>query len=130
MRRIISCSVLVVLGTLLAAPAAFAQSAGQDEAVQPRGAAAQSFALTAAQRHAIFNAVFQQPVKPYPMQVAANVGAAVPHTADLTNLPEGAVAGDPATANLKYAMTGNDVIVVVDPVQMRVVDVIHNNAKP
>lgn len=130
MRGIINASGLVLLGTLLSAATALAQSAVSDEAVQPNGAVTQNVALTAAQKRAIYNAVFQQPVKPYPAQVAAAVGAVVPQTVDLTSLPEGAIAGDPATADLKYAMAGHDVIVVIDPVSMRVVDVIHNNAKP
>lgn len=122
-------SSLVILGTFLSTAAALAQSAGPEEAVQPNGAVVQNLALTAAQRQAILNAVLQQPAKPYPVQVAATVGAAVPQTVDLTSLPDGAIAGDPATANLKYALAENDAIVVVDPVQMRVVDVIHNSAK-
>ncbi len=130
MRGIISFLGFALLGTFLGGATAFAQSAGTDEAVQPSGAVAQNVALTTAQKHAIYNAVFQQPVKPYPSQVAATVGAVVPQTVDLTSLPEGVVAGDPATADLKYAMAGHDVIVVVDPLQRRVVDVIHNNAKP
>jgi hypothetical protein len=121
---------LVLAGTLLSSATAFAQSAGLDEAVAPNGAVARNLTLTAAQRSAIFNAVFQQPVKSYPTQLATAIGASVPQTIDLTDLPDSAVVADPAAANLKYAMAGNDVIVVVDPVQMRVVDVIHNNAKP
>ena len=121
---------LVLLGTVLGSAAAFAQSAGLDEVVQPNGSVAQNVTLTAAQRSAIFNAIFHQPVKPSGAQLAAAVGTSVPQTVDLTDLPDSAVAGDPAAADLKYAMTANDVIIVIDPVQMRVVDVIHNNAKP
>ena len=129
MRGIVSLAGLVLLGTLSTAATAFAQSAGLDETVQPNGAVAQKLTLTAAQRSAIFNAIFQQPVKPYTTQFAAAVGASVPQTVDLTDLPNSAVTGDPTAADLKYAMAGNDII-VVDPLLMRVVDVIHNNAKP
>lgn len=128
--RVINLSGLVILGTLLSTATAFAQSAGLEEAVAPNGAVAQNLALTTAQRQAIFNAVFRQPAKPYPVQVATTVGAAVPHTVELTSLPDSALAGDPVAASLKYAVAENDAIVVIDPVQMRVVDVIHNNAKP
>ena len=127
--RLIHLSGLVILGTFLSATTASAQSSGPEEAVEPNGAVVQNLALTAAQRQAILNAVLQQPAKRYPVQVAAAVGAAVPQTVDLTSLPDGATAGDPAAANLKYAVAENDAIVVVDPVQMRVVDVIHNHAK-
>ena len=128
--RLVNICGLVILGTFLSTATAFAQSAGSEEAVQPNGAVVQNLALTAVQRQAIFNAVFRQPAKSYPAQVAATVGAAVPHTVDLTSLPDAAVAGDPVAASLKYAVAENDAIVVVDPVQMRVVDVIHNHAKP
>ena len=120
----------VLLGTVLSSTAASAQSAGRDEAVQPNGSVTQTITLTAAQRSAIFNAVFDQPVKPQSRQLAATVGAPVPQTADLIDLPENGLAGDPAQVGLKYGMAGNDIVVVVDPVQMRVVDVIHSNAKP
>jgi hypothetical protein len=120
----------VLLGTVLSSTAALAQSAGRDEAVQPNGSVTQTITLTAAQRSAIFNAVFDQPVKPQIRQLAATVGAPVPQTVDLIDLPENGLAGDPAQVGLKYGMAGNDIVVVVDPVQMRVVDVIHSNAKP
>ncbi len=54
----------------------------------------------------------------------------MPQTVDLIDLPDNGPAGDPAQVGLKYGMAGNDIVVVVDPVQMRVVDVIHSNAKP
>lgn len=128
--RVVHLCAFVTLGTVLSTATAVAQSAGPEEAIQPNGAVVQNLALTAVQRQAIFNAVFRQPAKSYPAQVAATVGAAVPHTVDLTSLPDAAIAGDPLAARLKYAVAENDAIVVVDPVQMRVVDVIHNNAKP
>jgi hypothetical protein len=118
------------LGTVISSTTALAQSAGRDEAVQSNGSVTQTITLTAAQRSAIFNAVFDQPVKPQIRQLAATVGAPVPQTVDLIDLPENGLAGDPAQVGLKYGMAGNDIVVVVDPVQMRVVDVIHSNAKP
>src|ERR1700761_2250720 len=80
----------ILAATLLGAGGAFAQSAGADEAVQPNGAVAQNLTLTAAQKSAIFNAVFQQPAKPYAPQLTASVGASVPQTVNLTDLPESA----------------------------------------
>ncbi len=62
----------VLLGTVLGSTAALAQSAGRDEAVQPNGSVTQTITLTAAQRSAIFNAVFDQPVKPQSRQLAAS----------------------------------------------------------
>jgi hypothetical protein len=129
MRTIASLSGLVLLGTLSGSAAAFAQSVGPDEGIQPNGTVRQSVALTAAQKNAIHNAVFQQRVKPYTIEFAATVGAPVPQSVELIDLPDAAIAGASWTADLKYAMVGNDIIVVVDPVQMRVVDVI-GDAKP
>jgi hypothetical protein len=129
MRSTLKFSAIVLFGTIAGSSVAFAQSAGQDEAVQSNGSVTQNVTLTAAQKSAIFNAIFDQPIKPYSSQLATAVGAPVPHTVSLIDLPSGATGNDPAQAGLKYAMSGNDIIVVVDPVQMRVVDVIHSNAK-
>jgi hypothetical protein len=130
MRTIVSLSGLILLGTVFGSVAAFAQSVGPDEAIQPNGAVRQSVALTAAQKNAIHNAVFQQRVKPYSLELATAVGAPVPQSVELIDLPDAAVAGAPWAADLKYAMVGTDIIVVVDPVQRRVVDVIGGDAKP
>ncbi len=129
MRGIISLSGLVLVGTVFGSMSAFAQSAGLEEAVQPNGAVPRIVTLTATQRSAIFNAVFRAAVKPYSAQLSATVGTPVPHTVELIDLPDNAVAGTLGAVGLKYAMAGND-IVLVDPVQMRVVDVIHQNTKP
>jgi hypothetical protein len=130
MRTKISLSGLVLLGTVVGSATSYGQSVGPDEAIRPNGMVAQTVALTAAQKNAIHNAVFQQGVRPYTVEIATVVGAPVPQSVALIDLPYGATAGDPRAADLKYAMVGNDSIVIVDPVQMRVVDVIHDSAKP
>ena len=106
---------------------ALAQSAGPDEAVQPNGAVMQHVALTAGQKSAIYNAVIRQATRPRAEQMCAAVGAPVPPFAELSDLPDAASVGMPGV--LKYAMVATDVV-VVDPVAMRVVDVIRNGAKP
>jgi hypothetical protein len=106
--------------------AALAQSTGPDEAIQPSGAV-QHVALTAGQKNAIYNAVIRQSARPRAEQISAAVGAPVPPFAELSDLPDAASAGTPSI--LKYAMVANDVV-VVDPVAMRVVDVIRTGAKP
>jgi hypothetical protein len=53
----------------------------------------------------------------------------VPPSIDLLDLPDQATVNDPAAALLKYAMVERD-IVVVDPLSMRVVDVIRGGANP
>jgi hypothetical protein len=118
----------VFLAWCAASTATSAQSAGPDEAVQPNGVVMQTVALTAGQRKAIYNAVIQHPAKPRADQLSATVGAPVPPFVLLLDLPAEANASNPAAAVLKYAMVENDVV-VVDPVAMRVVDVIRTGAK-
>jgi hypothetical protein len=130
MRSILKLSSFVLLGTVLCSANALAQSAGPDEAIQSNGSVTQNVTLTAAQRSAIFNAIFEQPIKPRSSQFAATVGAPVPPTVDLIDLPDNAFPDGPTSSGFKYVLAANDIIVVVDPVRMRVVDVIHSNAKP
>jgi hypothetical protein len=129
MRNILGISAAVVLGLLFGVAPALAQSAGPDEAIQPDGTLRQNVALTAGQRSAIYNIVIRQRAKPHADQISVAVGAPVPPTIDLVDLPDQATADNPSAALLKYAMVHGDVV-VVDPVAMRVVDVIRNGAKP
>jgi hypothetical protein len=129
MRNIVRFSAAVVLGLLLGVAPALAQSAGPDEAIQPDGTLRQNVALTAGQRSAIYNIVIRQRAKPHADQISVAVGAPVPPTIDLVDLPDQATADNPSAALLKYAMVHGDVV-VIDPVAMRVVDVIRNGAKP
>ncbi len=129
MRNILRLSVAALLGLFFSVAAALAQSAGPDEAIQPDGTLRQNLALTAGQRSAIYNIVIRQRAKPHADPMSIAVGAPVPPTIDLVDLPDQATADNPSAALLKYAMVHGDVV-VVDPVAMRVVDVIRNGAKP
>jgi len=129
MCNILRFSAAALLGLFFGIAPALAQSAGPDEAVQPNGTVTQTLALTAGQRSAIYYIVIRQRAKPHADQIAVAVGAPVPPTIDLVDLPEQATADNPSAALLKYAMVHGDVV-VVDPVAMRVVDVIRNGAKP
>jgi Protein of unknown function (DUF1236) len=129
MRNILRFSLPALLGLLFGIAPALAQSAGPDEAVQPNGTVRQTVALTAGQRSAIYNIVIRERVKPHADQIIVTVGAPVPPTIDLVDLPDQATVNNPSAALLKYAMVHGDVV-VVDPVAMRVVDVIRNGAKP
>jgi hypothetical protein len=120
---------LSLLTLSLGATAALAQSAGPDEAVQPNGAVTQQLALTAGQKSAIYNAVVRQRLRPRADQISVSVGAPVPPFVELIDLPDQASAGNALAAVLKYAMVENDVV-VIDPVVMRVVDVIRGGARP
>ena len=129
MRNILQFSAAALLGLFFGIAPALAQSAAPDEAVQPDGTVRQNLALTAGQRSAIYNIVIRQRAKPHADQIVITVGAPVPPTIDLVDLPDQATANNPSAALLKYAMVHGDVV-VVDPVAMRVVDVIRNGAKP
>jgi hypothetical protein len=129
MRNVSRLSALALFGLLFSIAPALAQSAVPDEAVQPNGTLRQTLALTAGQRSAIYNIVIRERAKPHADQIAIAVGAPVPPTIDLVDLPDQATADNPSAALLKYAMVHGDVV-VVDPVAMRVVDVIRNGAKP
>ena len=129
MRHILQFFALVVFGLIFGMAPALAQSAGPDEVVQPNGTVGQALALTARQRSAIYNIVIRQRAKPHADPMSIAVGAPVPPTIDLVDLPDQATVNNPSTALLKYAMVHGDVV-VVDPVAMRVVDVIRNGVKP
>ena len=129
MRNILRLSAAALLGLLFSVAAALAQSAAPDEAIQPDGTLRQNLALTAGQRSAIYNIVIRQRAKPHADPMSITVGAPVPPTIDLVDLPDQATADNPSAALLKYAMVHGDVV-VVDPVAMRVVDVIRNGVKP
>ena len=129
MRNTLRFAALALSGLIFGMAPALAQSAGPDEAVQPNGAVRQTLALTPGQKSAIYNIVIRQRVNPHADQISIAVGAPVPPTTELVDLPDQATADNPSAAFLKYAMVAND-IVVVDPVAMRVVDVIRNGARP
>lgn len=125
---------LLVVAALFFVPAAKAQTVGLDRqgTVIPR----QSLpALTPAQKSAIYNAVQAQRVRSAARVIIhPAIGAPVPPSLTLSDLPAEAMSvalpdqpGSDDAAFLKYAMVGDDVV-VVDPIAMRVVDVIHRGA--
>jgi Protein of unknown function (DUF1236) len=120
---------LAVIALLAGGGAAAAQAVGPVEAVEANGAVQPNPALTAAQERAIYDAVIRQRVRPPTTTVPAAIGAAVPQAVELAQLPNQADSGSDWVTDLKYALVEND-IVLVDPVRMRVVDVIHGGAKP
>jgi hypothetical protein len=126
---------LMFLAFLLGSTGAFAQAVGPDEVLDAGGAVTQQLALTEAQKAAIYNAVLAHRIRSsagIPGAVPAVVGAPVSPAVELTGLPDLAAAqasiDDRLATNLKYAMVEDDVV-VVDPVRMRVVEVIHRNAR-
>ena len=122
----------ILLASLPGITSVAAQSFGPDEAVGRPGSVTQPTVLTPQQRRAIYEAVGRQRVRSSDLAIAAVVGAPVPPSLLLHDLP------DPPTGNseqaaddanvriLKYAMVADDVV-VIDPIVMRVVDVIHRD---
>jgi hypothetical protein len=129
MTRKINLSALVILTLLGGIGGAVAQTAGPDEAVTADGAVSQALALTPAQKNAIYNAVVHERVRSSAVTVSAAIGAPVPPAVELRALPDQVAADNPWVEILKYAFVENT-IVVVDPIRMRVVDVIHHGAQP
>jgi hypothetical protein len=122
---------LVLLASLLGLRGAAAQAIGPDEAVTPSGSLAQRTVLSPQQRRAVYESVARQRVGSAGPTVTAVVGAPVPPSLVLRDLPvqpsdPGDAADDFGVRVLKYAMVADDVV-VVDPIAMRVVDVIHRD---
>jgi hypothetical protein len=83
----------------------------------------QKFALTVAQRSAIYAAVSNDKSEIAPKRFPAAVGADVPPLIELHALPNDVVAGDPAVKYYEYTMM-QDEVVLVDPKTMRVIGII------
>jgi hypothetical protein len=120
---------LVLFAVLVSASAAAAQTAGSDESVGTTGGVAQKLSLTPAQKNAIYNAVVRQKVPAASHGITAIVGTPVFPSVPLSDLPASAAVDGSGVEFLKYAMVENDVV-VVDPLRMRVVDVIHGGVIP
>ena len=83
--------------------------------------------LTAAERTAILDAVRQDTAKPNtntPLNSPVSVGAQLPPSIALKILPDAALAQAPAAKTVQYTVIENRVV-LVDPTNMRVVDIIN-----
>jgi hypothetical protein len=118
-----------VMAILLAgAAAAFlagianAQTNDIDEMVNANGVAPK-LQLTTAQKNAIYQAVHKDRSTVAPSRFATNVGAEVPPMIELYTLPDDILANDPVTKLYKFTRV-DDQVVLVDPTNMRIIDVI------
>ena len=118
---------LTIVAVLLGVTGASAQSTGPVETIGPDGAVTQPMVLTSVQRNTLYNAVTRQRVRAARSDITAATGAPVPPSLELGDLPYVSVFGDADI--LKYATVERDVV-VVDPIRMRVIDVIHSGAGP
>lgn len=119
-------ALIVVAGA--ATDAAHAQSVIPDEAVKTGGVVGET-ALSPMQKTAIYHAVARQGLTTSTAGIADTVGAAVPAGAELRDLPYQQDAEDNTATILKYAMVEGKVV-VIDPIAMRVIDIIGDGARP
>jgi hypothetical protein len=114
---------------LLLAPVGLAGAAGPAAAQTPPsvslGTADPSapLALTPAEKAAIRDAVRQDKAKPIAPGSPVSIGVQLPASIALRILPDAALAQAPAAKTLQYTVIGNQVV-LVDPTNMRVVDII------
>ena len=87
------------------------------------GAGTAQIQLDAAQRAAIITAVRDVKVAPPGHSFNISIGAQVPPSIELNYLPVAALSQAPAARALKYTLVQNQVV-LVDPTNMRIVDVI------
>jgi hypothetical protein len=83
--------------------------------------------LTPAEKTAILNAVRQDNAKPStstPPKLPVSVGVQLPASTALRILPDAALAQAPAAKTVQYTVIENQVV-LVDPTNMRVVDIIN-----
>ena len=85
--------------------------------------------LTPAQKSSIYRAVHKDGSKAAPTRFPTRVGAEVPPMIELYALPDDILASNPVAELYKFTRVG-DQVVVVDPVNMRVVDVIGPRPTP
>lgn len=111
-----------VAAAVSGAVVASAQTATIDESVTSNGVAPK-LELTPSQRSAIYQEVHKDKSKVAPSRFATNVGAEVPPMIELYALPDDILANNPVTKFYKYTKV-DDEIVLVDPINMRVIAVI------
>jgi hypothetical protein len=118
----------LLCASFLAASGAQAQSVTPDEAIGPGGIVGQSLQFSPVERSEIRNTTAAQRLHGTTRGLTAVIGAPVPPTLSLSDLPDQTVSDTEGGAVLKYAMM-EDEIVVVDPITMRVVDVIRRGVQ-
>jgi hypothetical protein len=124
--------IAAVVFFLGAGSGAFAQSVGPDESpgrdavVGSHAGLVQTPSLTAAQKSTLYQAAREGGGRSA-VEIEPTVGATVSPAAELLSLPDQAGIDD--STPLKYAMVEGD-LVVIDPVRMRVVDIIRGSMRP
>jgi len=110
-------TIVLALAGVISGAAAQVGESGQSQSTNP------AIRLDAAQRAAILTAVRDARIPPPNNSFSLSVGAPVPRSIELYALPIAALSQAPEARNLRYTMVQNQVV-LVDPVDMRVVEVI------
>jgi len=106
--------VLMLLGGIVLAGAQTGGTGGPDMA----------WRLTPQQRSAIYQTVIKDKLRtPPPPNMTATVGTQIPPVTELYALPDSIVADSPSAKFYKYTVAESQVI-IVDPTNMKVIDVI------
>jgi len=116
---------LAILGTVgIAAAQAPTTTPGGAPSTSQSASPNQKVQLSAAQKTAIYNAVSKDKSKSAaPTSFQASIGGKVPASIELHALPAEAVATAQAASGYRYTMVNNQVV-LVDPLNMQVVDII------
>jgi hypothetical protein len=80
--------------------------------------------LTAQQKQMIMQSVQSEKGQPAPAGFQPKVGASVPQSMPTRQLPSNVTATVPAAKGLEYAKLANNEILLIDPKDMRVTDII------
>lgn len=79
--------------------------------------------LTPAQRTTIYRTVTRERVRTAPQSVEVRVGARLPHSVELSEIPATVIAEVPAVRRYRYMVVNNEVV-LVDPATSEVVEII------
>lgn len=125
------CIPAFTLSVAMVSSGALAQSVGSNEAVTPNGMVGRTLTLTPTQKSALYHAVLQQRARITTASIDPTIGATVSRSVQLSDLPghSGIQGGIDTEAAFKYAMVQGD-LVVVDPIRMRVIDIVHGGTRP
>ena len=114
------------IAVVLLASAGIASAQTSTSPMAPKSGMSQTapLHLTAQQKTQIFQTVSKEKVKtPPPANLALSVGAQVPASVELYTLPSNVTAQVPAAKEYKYTVAQNKVV-LVDPTNMKIVDII------
>jgi hypothetical protein len=90
-------------------------------------AAEHALNLTAAQKHTIYQSVMNEKGQTIPSSFRASIGTKVPSSLTLHMLPSNVVSQIPATKNFEYAKLQNNEVLLVNPKDREVAEMISSS---